>query len=134
MNISVNNMYEVEEALSKIRLDGMALTPATQIHLHIYGVSKPIRLCLAHPVALGRASKERLLSTDVDLTGYGAIDKGVSRQHAIMELGEQSVILYDLGSTNGTYVNGERLRPYHRHSVCDGDEVRLGSLVMHIFY
>lgn len=55
----------------------------------------------------------------------------VSRQHASLILAEDGYYLKDLRSTNGTYVNGERvlkdvlLKP--------GDEIRLGSSVRFIF-
>lgn len=49
---------------------------------------------------------------------------GVSRRHAaIRRLREGSLELIDLGSTNGTWVNGARVE---RHLLRDGDRIRLG--------
>jgi DNA-binding winged helix-turn-helix (wHTH) protein len=51
---------------------------------------------------------------------------GVSRRHARILLTDAGAVLEDLGSKNGTYVNGVRLdRP---HPLVDGDEIRLGSV------
>lgn len=49
---------------------------------------------------------------------------GVSRRHARIVLSETGAVLEDLGSKNGTYVNGTRLGEPHR--LADGDEIRLG--------
>jgi adenylate cyclase len=53
------------------------------------------------------------------------LDKIVSKEHCILELRDGQFILRDLGSLNGTYINGERVRGEQllRH----GDEIALGS-------
>src|SRR5215467_11174308 len=53
------------------------------------------------------------------------LDKIVSKEHCILEQRDGSFVLRDLGSLNGTYVNGERVRGEQvlRH----GDEIALGS-------
>lgn len=48
----------------------------------------------------------------------------VSQHHARVTLEGDQVVLVDLGSRNGTYVNGHRIE---RHSLRDGDFVQLGS-------
>ena len=53
------------------------------------------------------------------------LDKIVSKEHCILELREGRFVLRDLGSLNGTYINGERVRgeAWLKH----GDEISLGS-------
>ncbi len=53
------------------------------------------------------------------------LDKIVSKEHCILEQRDSGFVLRDLGSLNGTYVNGERVRGEMmlRH----GDEIALGS-------
>ncbi|MEO8876572.1 MAG: FHA domain-containing protein, partial [Polyangiaceae bacterium] len=53
------------------------------------------------------------------------LDKIVSKEHCILELRDSQFLLRDLGSLNGTYINGERVRgeQFLRH----GDEIALGS-------
>jgi adenylate cyclase len=53
------------------------------------------------------------------------LDKIVSKEHCIVELRDVRFLLRDLGSLNGTYVNGERVRgeTFLKH----GDEIALGS-------
>ena len=50
---------------------------------------------------------------------------GVSRSHAQI-LRHGGYHLYDLGSTNGTYVNGSKVGPAG-HLLQNGDEIQLGS-------
>ena len=52
-------------------------------------------------------------------------DPAVSRRHARIHRGADAVWMEDLGSTNGTYVNGDRLTVPYR--LRDGDEVKLGN-------
>jgi adenylate cyclase len=53
------------------------------------------------------------------------LDKIVSKEHCILELRESGFVLRDLGSLNGTYVNGERVRG--EIGLKHGDEISLGS-------
>jgi adenylate cyclase len=53
------------------------------------------------------------------------LDKIVSKEHCILEQRDGGFILRDLGSLNGTYVNGERVRG--ELMLKHGDEISLGS-------
>ena len=53
-------------------------------------------------------------------------DGNVSRRHAQIHRSGSSFVINDLGSTNGTYVNGERLIADHRLAV--GDIITVGSI------
>jgi pSer/pThr/pTyr-binding forkhead associated (FHA) protein len=70
----------------------------------------------------------------------------VSRRHCLFEVDPPAIRVRDLGSCNGTYVNGrligqrgERLpvegaagTPGAEHALADGDEVRLGNTVLRV--
>ena len=56
--------------------------------------------------------------------------EGISRQHARLQRGSQGWVLVDLGSTNGTFVNGQRLQPEQPYLLRPGDQVAIGSLVL----
>ena len=57
-------------------------------------------------------------------------DKTVSRQHARLDVGEDgTIIIEDLGSTNGTQVGAEVLVPHMNRTLQAGDRVRFGSVV-----
>jgi serine phosphatase RsbU (regulator of sigma subunit) len=54
----------------------------------------------AEPVSIGRSQEQSLVF---------AADTGLSRRHAHVWLRDGLVVVEDLGSTNGTYVNGARI-------------------------
>ena len=57
-------------------------------------------------------------------------DPEVSRRHAVLRRSGESVVVEDLDSTNGTFVNGERIRgPI---TVGAGDQVRVGRTTLEI--
>ncbi|MGH2669182.1 MAG: FHA domain-containing protein, partial [bacterium] len=51
-------------------------------------------------------------------------DPQVSRRHAEVRRDEEGFAVHDLGSTNGTVVNGT---PVQERRLVDGDELRIGS-------
>jgi len=51
-------------------------------------------------------------------------DREVSKEHACIERAGNSFIIKDLGSSNGTYVNGRRVREL---KLKEGDEIALGN-------
>jgi pSer/pThr/pTyr-binding forkhead associated (FHA) protein len=57
-------------------------------------------------------------------------EQGVSRQHMRLQRGPQGWMLVDLGSTNGTYLNGQRIREQEAHLLRTGDKVTLGGMVL----
>ncbi|MBZ0301389.1 MAG: FHA domain-containing protein [Anaerolineae bacterium] len=104
------------------------------IILRIRDVSEPIMLEPANQIILGRKDMTSTNEPDLDLTPYDALDKGVSRIHAAIRRSEDNLTLVDLGSANGTHLNGQRLVPDQPRLLRDGDEVRLGRLVTHIYF
>jgi len=54
-------------------------------------------------------------------------DKDVSRIHAKINASHEAVFIEDLGSTNGTLVNGQKVK---RHQLEDGDRVQVGNLTV----
>jgi hypothetical protein len=64
------------------------------------------------------------------------LDRGerrVSRHHCVLDVNPPHVTVRDLGSRNGTYVNGSVLRgPDTARELADGDEIRLGGAVLRI--
>ena len=57
-------------------------------------------------------------------------DPEVSRRHAVLRRSDGSVIVEDLDSTNGTFVNGERIRS--PIAVGPGDQIRVGQTTLEI--
>ncbi len=60
------------------------------------------------------------------------LDDGISRRHAkFVQRPDGSFELVDMGSTNGTYVNGERVRG--SVPLRDGDKIQIGSTTILMF-
>jgi hypothetical protein len=57
-------------------------------------------------------------------------DPEVSRRHAVLRRSDGSVVVEDLDSTNGTFVNGERIRS--PVAVGPGDQIRVGRTTLEI--
>ena len=59
-------------------------------------------------------------------------DPRVSGRHARLQVRGTAVELIDVGSSNGTFVNGQRIRPHSPHPLSPGDTVRLGDTVLQL--
>jgi pSer/pThr/pTyr-binding forkhead associated (FHA) protein len=63
-------------------------------------------------------------SSDLDMV---LVEDMVSRRHAKITVDSEQVAIQDLGSTNGTFVNGERVK---RATLNDGDRVLIGTSII----
>jgi FHA domain len=97
------------------------------LFLEIDGIALP--LPTTETLTIGRNSERpRASRPDVDLSHFKAAARGVSRQHIrIMRRGDL-IYICDLGSTNGTFLNGRRLISHQERLLRCGDELRLGRL------
>ncbi len=101
--------------------------------VHLYVESNPVlEVELGEETILGRAGAPGEPSADVDFTPYQAVEKGVSRLHAVIRNHGNILTLTDLNSTNGTTLNGERLVTGKPRIIKSNDEIWLGRLVMRI--
>lgn len=79
-------------------------------------------------IVLGRGDVSRGLFPNLDLAPDGGFDEGVSREHArIYQVGNR-LFAEDAGSTNGTFLNGQRISPHQPHVLQEGDTLQLGRL------
>lgn len=85
------------------------------------GANAGMTLPLRDGLVLGRSS-----NADIQLT-----DHGVSRQHCRLDVENERYMLTDLGSLNGTYVNGERIT---RLPLLDGDRIQIGASILRFAY
>src|SRR6202012_4349857 len=93
------------------------------------------RLLVSSPGAPGAGDNQHTyaLQTPVTLLGRGTdcdlrlVDPGVSRHHAELRLENDKVILVDLSSNNGTFVNRQ---PVRRVALTDGTQISLGRTTL----
>jgi hypothetical protein len=100
----------------------------------ILRVVEPVRAAwempIAHnPMLLGRASEAEGYQPDFDMTFYDDGDY-VSRRHARITKGRAGYFVTDLGSSNGTTVNGQRLVPHRARMLRNGDRIKVGLVVI----
>jgi pSer/pThr/pTyr-binding forkhead associated (FHA) protein len=79
---------------------------------------------------IGREDPISNIYPEVDLTQHGGEEGGVSRLHAKMLVNNGQYLVEDQNSTNFTYINRQRLQAKTPTPIKDGDELRLGRVVM----
>jgi pSer/pThr/pTyr-binding forkhead associated (FHA) protein len=79
-------------------------------------------------IVIGREDPISDVFPDIDLTGMGGMEGGVSRRHAVIHRAGTDYTVEDMGSTNGTYVNRKKIQPHAPQPVKPGDELRFGKL------
>jgi pSer/pThr/pTyr-binding forkhead associated (FHA) protein len=126
---------EAEEITTKPRqTQGPALlTRQDSIAVRVMGSTVAIPLRGQQDYILGRAEPTQAILPDIDLNRYGAHEKGVSRLHAHLRYEGNSLMVVDLGSANGTFLNGTRLTPERPMPLSENDTISLGSLKVQVF-
>ncbi len=122
--------------LLNVKVQGAEVfAPEDTLRLEIEGSADPVLLEPKAEMIFGRRDPATGSMPDIDLTPFAGYRMGVSRRHAAIRQGEeQSLDLWDLGSSNGTFLNGQRLSAHRPYRMRDGDEIRLGQMVMRVYY
>jgi hypothetical protein len=100
--------------------------------LHLLDTGQVLPLSTRNEFTMGRISEGQPIMPDIDLSPYQAYAAGVSRLHAVIKREGARVIFIDLGSANGTYINGKRLVPNVEQTLNHGDIVALGKLKLQV--
>lgn len=87
---------------------------------------------LTETVLIGRSYPETEPFHGVDLSPFNAYEMGISRQHALLRLEKEHVVLIDKNSANGTLLNDERLAADEPYPVRNGDRVQFGVMEVKI--
>jgi hypothetical protein len=115
--------------------DGEIRRPASDMPQPAGAFQGNPRLLVSGPEGGADAGTQRTyeISTPLIILGRGTdcdlrlVDPGVSRHHAEIRVEDGDVVLVDLGSTNGTFVNGQ---PVRRVALTDGTRVTLGRTTL----
>ena len=77
---------------------------------------------------IGRGNAKQGVEPEIDL-GIHPADRGVSTQHAVLRIRDSGLTVTDLGSTNGTSLNGsnDRLAEGEETPLADGDRIHVGA-------
>src|ERR1051326_8827829 len=79
---------------------------------------------------IGREDAVSNIFPDVDLTPHSGEEGGVGRRHAIIHYANGQYSLEDLNSINFTFLNKQKIAPKTPTPLKDGDEIRLGRVVL----
>lgn len=97
---------------------GVLAPVEVQLRVMEFGSERPFQgMC---PLVIGRDRNAGLVLSDPE----------VSRRHARFETQGDTVFVRDLGSSNGTFLNGKRLA--NAIELREGDEVDVGTTRLHV--
>lgn len=116
-------------AAAGLRIDSSV---GTGVALNLINSDEILMLGNRSEFTLGRVSDGQPVRPDIDLTPYQAYEQGVSRLHASLRVQRGQVTVVDLGSANGTRVNGKKIYPHAPHILKNGDVLTLGKLKIEV--
>lgn len=102
------------------------------VSLHLIDSGQMVNLSGHNEFSIGRVTEGQPILPDVDLSGYEAYSQGVSRLHASLKMSNQRVYIADLGSSNGTRVNGQKIMAHVDYPLNHGDVVALGKFKIQV--
>jgi len=131
-----------EEQLPISRVDPWTSEPVVEaveetvvpLHIKILPTGRQIQLPPKAEVDIGRLDAAHDILPDVDLTSDGGLEGGVSRRHCKIHQRHSNYLIEDVGSANGTFLNGSRLTPYLPHVLKDGDRLQVGHVKLRVTF
>lgn len=107
------------------------VSPLT-IRLSVGNHERRVMLPVDKTIHLGRVDSTLGVFPEIDFTVDGPEARSVARRHASISRTSKGLLVEDLGSVTGTFVNDERLSPFLPELLGDGDELQLGKLRVHV--
>ena len=101
---------------------------ADAVALYVGQSDRPLVVQVTSQAVLGRYAAGSATQPRIDLTPYNAFGKGVSRMHAIIRRTDNGLLVEDLASSNGSWLNGVRLTPFAPRPLQSGDLLTLSQL------
>ena len=105
-----------------------SLIPDGGIAIYAAGTLNPIYLRFDKELVFGRKGEEPPENDLLDLSELDGYQAGISRRHAMIRKRENGYEIVDLASTNGSWLNEERLVPNKPVPLASGSQLRLGHL------
>ena len=120
---------EIPQSLTK---NAPTKSAEPNISLHIVESGQVLHLKERKEFTLGRTVEGQPILPDVDLSPFDAFSLGVSRLHAALRIVNTEVVVTDLGSSNGTRVNGQKIVPHVDYPINHGDIIAVGKLKIQV--
>lgn len=128
-NVNVDPaLFETPDAEGQTSM--IATTELLIVSFYITGRANPVIISANKEITIGRRDPKRRINPTIDLTEDHGAKLGVSRMHAEMNFVNGGYVLKDTGSSNGTWVNETKLKPYEIHPVKSGDQIRIGQIAI----
>jgi pSer/pThr/pTyr-binding forkhead associated (FHA) protein len=108
--------------------DSLLNPESAHLYLQIMENGKILALDRSNEFTIGRVDDGQPIIPDIDLTPYNGYGNGVSRLHATIHFMEGSATVIDLGSVNGTFVNGKKVSDQIPEPLNHGDVLTLGKM------
>jgi hypothetical protein len=131
LNPNAPGLDELQRMAGEIDSHTEPVVGATEIKLIIPKSDISISYHVNQPMRVGRGSPHDIEKPDIDLNPYETI-KTVSRNHATISIKNGDVIVTDIGSSHGTFIDGKRLKPNLPAKIKSGTMVRFGALIVQI--
>jgi CheY-like chemotaxis protein len=102
------------------------------IEFRVVGTAKTFQVQVHEAMLIGRTDPQRGVYPDVDLDTHGGQGQGVSRQHAMVLVKDNRTYIKDLGSVNGTRLNGSVLKANSEYRLHHDDQVEIGQVKLQV--
>ena len=118
----------------RLDADEVHATLPSQLVFQIVGTETVLSVPVRSTLILGRKHPSYELNPDLDLAPFHGYHLGVSRHHSMIRVQENQLVVRDLGTANGTYINGYQLLPSQEYPLKHGDELALGALRLQVAF
>jgi hypothetical protein len=102
------------------------------VTLNLVESGQVLNLTGQNEFTIGRVTEGQPILPDVDLSVNEAYSQGVSRLHASLKVCNTRVYITDLGSSNGTRVNGQKIMAHVDYPLNNGDMIALGKFKIQV--
>jgi hypothetical protein len=125
----------LDDSIAKrIAMQSEFFPPDSALLISIRGLKNALESFPRNKMLIGRGYSPVNGQPFLDLTPYDGEALGVSRYHAEVRQMNNTLVLVDLDSDNGTYINEMRVFPYEVRVLRNNDELRFGKLIMRIAF
>ena len=103
-------------------------TRTINIEVDVLNTGRKVLLSADREILVGRLDAAHGIFPELDMTADSGLEQGISRRHSRIYTRDGTCFVEDLDSTNGTFLNGERITPYLPYAFHDGDTLKFGSM------
>lgn len=114
------------------RSSGKVRQSVTALYFEIQGADTLMKVDLIDEITVGRRDPNVAQIPELDLSSHAAYQLGISRRHALIRRVGDRLEIFDLGSKNGTKVNGKPVSPDQPVKLSNGDEISIGRMTLRL--